>query len=549
MHRTHKHRKQLTDMAFIGLALFMLFAIVTVQAHGAELGTTEATETAALPLAGLAAAQTDPVTHPPTDAACISCHSETDAELSFASGETLSVQVDPAVVAASVHGDGADPTVGCSGCHAPVDYQFPHPPVLADTLRAYEIVRASTCEQCHQDPHLTSHPGLESDNPVVCTDCHGSHEVEMVEAWQEAEKTSVCADCHIESGVDLVDTALLTQFVQAGLFAQQQVNNEYCLGCHSVPGQTMSFPNGDVVSITIDQVALHDSVHGANNSWDELACTDCHVDYTYPHEEVTAATARQYELEKNQSCATCHETQHQGAMMSVHQEALEDGNEDSAVCTDCHGAHDTPVPNEPRSRISNVCEQCHSTIHAEYAESVHGAALLEDDNPDVPTCIDCHGVHNIGDPTTALFRNQSPQLCATCHADEELMAQYDISTNVFNTYVDDFHGTTVVLFESDDPMVETNKAVCFDCHGVHNIKSPDDPDANLKENLLVTCQQCHPDATDDFSDSWLGHHEPSLTNNPLMWLVQLFYAIVIPTTVGVLGFLVATDVYRKVRGR
>ena len=53
--------------------------------------------------------------------------------------------------------------------------------------------------------------------------------------------------------------------------------------------------------------------------------------------------------------------------------------------------------------------------------SIHGDALLTEGNPDVPTCIKCHGVHDINDPTTALARVRSPQLCADCHADEELM--------------------------------------------------------------------------------------------------------------------------------
>ncbi|MBK7452544.1 MAG: hypothetical protein IPJ46_02160 [Anaerolineales bacterium] len=39
----------------------------------------------------------------------------------------------------------------------------------------------------------------------------------------------------------------------------------------------------------------------------------------------------------------------------------------------------------------------------------------------MPTCIDCHGVHNIQDPTTAQFRNETPQLCAKCHANDTLM--------------------------------------------------------------------------------------------------------------------------------
>jgi hypothetical protein len=129
------------------------------------------------------------------------------------------------------------------------------------------------------------------------------------------------------------------------------------------------------------------------------------------------------------------------------------------------------------------------------------------------------------------------------------MAEYDISTDVFDTYVADFHGTTVTLFEHQDPNAETNKAVCYDCHGVHAIKSPEDPEAGIKANLLETCQQCHPDATTNFPDSWTSHFKPSLQNNPLVFLVDLFYKIVIPATVGFFSFMVATDIYRRVRLR
>lgn len=487
--------------------------------------------------------------HPATDEACRACHSDTDAVITFASGEVLPVQVDLAAVDMSVHGLPADPQVGCGGCHSPADYQYPHAPVEAPDLRSYEILRAGLCESCHVDAHLTAHPGPESENPVVCTDCHTSHTVQGEDYWQSEAATVACVTCHEAEGVTIVDPTVLAQRVQDGLFSQQRVNVDFCLACHGPPGQTMTFANGDVASISVDRQAYHDSVHGDENSWSPLVCADCHAGYNYPHEPKTAPGFREYILEKNEACATCHETQAAGHMEGVHAAATAEGNLDSATCTDCHGAHDTPVPNEPRTRISQTCEQCHSTIHAEYADSVHGAALYEDDNQDVPTCIDCHGVHNIGDPTTAQFRNRSPELCATCHANDELMEQYGISTDVFETYVDDFHGTTVTLFDSDDPNVETNKAVCYDCHGVHDIKSPDDPDAGIKENLTATCQQCHPDASPNFSDAWTSHHPPSLTENPLVFLVNLFYAIVIPATVGALGFLIATDIYRRIRGR
>lgn len=482
----------------------------------------------------------------PPDQACVMCHSDTTAHITFAAGETVSAAVDLTALANSAHGQAEEP-LACTACHAPANYQFPHPSVETSTLREYQLTQSATCEQCHQQPHLTSHPGPETDNPVACTDCHGSHEVASVEAWEAGEETAVCVNCHEQQQVPLSDAAQLNAIIQSGLFVAQ-VSSDYCLACHNQPDLNLEFANGDIVSATIDPTKFHDSVHGQNNEWEELQCTDCHKNYRFPHEPVVVTTARDYTLSQAALCIECHQENHLETQDSVHTTALTDGNKESAVCTDCHGAHDTPVPNEPRSRISQTCRQCHSTIFDDYATSVHGEALLDEDNQDVPTCVECHGVHSIQDPTTADFRINSPNLCASCHADKELMAKYEVSTDVFDTYVADFHGTTVTLFAEEHHVdAETNKAVCYDCHGIHNIKKPDDPESGIKENLLATCQQCHPDANDNFPDAWTSHFRPSLQHNPLVYLVNLFYQMIIPATVGGLGFLVLTDIYRRVR--
>jgi predicted CXXCH cytochrome family protein len=234
----------------------------------------------------------------------------------------------------------------------------------------------------------------------------------------------------------------------------------------------------------------------------------------------------------------------------VHGAAIQNGQLDAATCVDCHGGHDIQPPNEPRERILFTCGQCHGAIFDEYRQSVHGKALLEDSNPDVPTCIDCHGVHNISNPNTVQFRNRSPQVCADCHADEGLMEKYDISTQVFETYLNDFHGSTVALFEQQDPNVATNKAVCYDCHGVHNITPADEAKSQVaKNNLLATCQQCHPNAEDDFPDAWVGHFQPTAEDNPTLFAVTWFYKILIPATLGGFALLVATDVFGRIRRR
>lgn len=492
--------------------------------------------------------QADEPPHPPSDMACRLCHSDTDKVIEFPSGDSLAVAVDLQLLANSAHGDLSGSALTCTNCHAPTDYQIPHEPVTENDLRSYQVARSANCERCHQQPHLTSHPGPESDNPVLCTDCHGAHDTLTSVQMKTGEGTGACVECHQQRGVRLTDPIALSQVIRDGLFSDR-ADSDYCLACHVQEGLTITFENGDEVPVTIDRDNFHDSVHGANNPWQQLECADCHGKLSYPHEEIQATSYRQYSLDSNQRCKRCHEQNFEKALDSVHGEALSEGNTDAAMCTDCHGAHDTLPPNEPRERISHTCQQCHSTIFDNYAQSVHGEALLEESNTDVAICIDCHGVHDINNPTTELARARSPQLCAGCHADEDLMAKYDISTAVFDTYLHDFHGTTVALYNPDDPDAVVVTAVCYDCHGVHDIKSVDDPNNSIKANLLVTCQQCHPDANDNFPDAWTSHYEPSPDNNALVWLVDTFYAIAIPVTVGGLGFLVVTDIYRRVRTR
>jgi predicted CXXCH cytochrome family protein len=316
----------------------------------------------------------------------------------------------------------------------------------------------------------------------------------------------------------------------------------YCLLCHTQPDQTWTLPSGEVLSVTIDPEVLANSVHGDSNPEGPLECSDCHDAARFPHVKPLAQNEREFVLERYASCRNCHEDQYLHAQDSVHGEALRAGELEVAVCIDCHGSHDIQSPNEPRERISLTCGKCHGAVFEEYRMSIHGSALLEG-NPDVPTCIDCHGVHNIPNPTTTAFRVRSPELCANCHADEDLMDKYGISTDVFDSYLSDFHGTTVTFFEQEDPEQPTNKAVCYDCHGVHNIQKPDKE--HIRENLLPTCQQCHPNADENFPDAWTGHYPPTLDSNPLLVISDTLYSYLTPLSVAGLLLLVATDILRR----
>ncbi|MBI4732115.1 MAG: cytochrome c3 family protein [Chloroflexi bacterium] len=326
--------------------------------------------------------------------------------------------------------------------------------------------------------------------------------------------------------------------------------NEACLTCHNRPDFQRPMPSGETLSLTIDRTHFRDSAHSG------ISCTDCHTNISsFPHPALTAQNLRDVSLQFYTICQTCHADQYDQTLDSVHQKALAAGNTNAAICTDCHNPHTQPLLTdsdgsllpETRSQIPQTCAQCHSAIYDQYEQSVHGAALTLENNLDVPTCIDCHGIHNIEDPTTASFRLKSPQLCATCHTDATIMDKYGISTSVLGTYVADFHGTTVTLFETQSPDQATNKPVCVTCHGIHNIKRVDDPvyGLEMKQNLLARCQTCHPDATSNFPDAWMSHFIPSPEHYPIVYYVTLFYKFFIPGILGPMAVFVVSDIVRR----
>lgn len=327
---------------------------------------------------------------------------------------------------------------------------------------------------------------------------------------------------------------------------EDRFDNEVCLACHDVPSVEVPLPSGETLNAVVERETYETSVHGRL----DLPCVLCHTAIEgFPHPSVTAESLRAYAVERYTACFGCHQGEYTATADNVHAKARAAGDQEAAICTDCHGAHDAAAPSGSGIDIALTCRTCHSQIYDLYADSVHGAALTAGET-DVPTCTDCHGVHDAEGPENPEFHLFSPQICATCHADEELMAKYGISTQVFDTYVADFHGTTVLLFEELAPDQETNKPVCIDCHGVHHIVATDDPDSTVfKENLLSTCQRCHPEATANFPTAWLSHYQPTPDKEPLVFGVGIFYRILIPLVIGTMLLYVLLDIARRARTR
>ncbi len=329
-------------------------------------------------------------------------------------------------------------------------------------------------------------------------------------------------------------------------YALSTAGNTDCLSCHSNTDLSLPLKSGERLNLNVNIDAFSHSVHAA-----KVGCADCHPrNAQYPHQPVQAADLREYRIANYQTCGRCHFLNFTKSLDSVHYQQLSSGDNNAPVCADCHGFHDVQPPDQPRSKISQSCGSCHKDIFEQYSRSVHGAALLDESNPDVPVCTDCHGVHDIADPRTASFRQASVEICSRCHGNKTLMSKYGISTSVTKTYLQDFHGKTLSFIEKQSANAWVKEAVCTDCHGVHNIVKADAANSPvLKANLVQTCRKCHSDAQANFPDAWMYHYEPSITHAPMVWGVRWFYKLLIPALVGGLVLQIGLDAWRFARNR
>lgn len=308
----------------------------------------------------------------------------------------------------------------------------------------------------------------------------------------------------------------------------------------------MATTSGEKLPLFVDSNVFAGSVHGG-----KLLCTDCHSSITgFPHPRKEIKDARQYSIAQYELCKRCHFDNYTKTLDGAHYKLLSEGNLKAPLCTDCHGAHDVAPPSQPRSKISQTCSQCHQEVNKSYASSVHGKALIEENNYDVPVCTDCHLSHTIEDPRTASFRLRSVELCSNCHSNTPLMKKYGISTNVVQTYLQDFHGRTVALEAEGNKNVWVKEAVCTDCHGVHDIQKAASANSPvIKANLVGTCQGCHPNATTNFPSAWLSHYEPSPTKAPLVFYAEWFYKLMIPFILIGLSVHILLDLWRTITNR
>jgi len=419
----------------------------------------------------------------------------------------------------------------CYGCHAEKSFSRKGPggrkiPLFVNAKQLKKSVHSElSCDSCHAGITAGNHTDGEQRGKTASLykACRGCHEAGKTVHGRMVSGAGAprCRTCHGTHGI------LRVKSTQPG-----------CLSCH---GRALSkrLPNGKSLSLRIDEAALDRTSH------QKLKCVSCHAGFTNRvHRMIKGVNRIARHRSTDVSCLACHAKVTKLMGEGVHQRLKGDRAQRRPSCSDCHRAH-APHAHVVSGRQSIArCRQCHSKVYDQYAQSVHGAAVLKSGSRDVPACVDCHRAHDIRNPGSKEYRSRIPELCGNCHADRKRMKKYNLSPNVVQSYLDDFHGVTLQFYRKEKRSVR-KIAVCVDCHGIHDIQSTRGKNkVAVKKRLLTRCRSCHPKASAAFPDAWVSHWIPSATRTPLVYWINLFYMIIIPLMVFGLGLQVLLHFWR-----
>ncbi|OGO22054.1 MAG: hypothetical protein A2144_06225 [Chloroflexi bacterium RBG_16_50_9] len=272
-------------------------------------------------------------------------------------------------------------------------------------------------------------------------------------------------------------------------------------------------------------------------------------------------SARVYALDEN-NCLVCHgnpemtKINGDGKKISlyVNSEAVNTASHRFINCTTCHPSY-TVIPHRvdtPLTKLSlaEKCGSCHQYEYKLHRESIHGQQLANG-NLDVATCVDCHSP--TGNPHSVIrvleynaptYKKNIAQTCAGCHNDASLMANYGIVEKVYESYMRSFHGKAMKLGTYE--ITQLDKATCTNCHGVHDIKSANDPNSPVAglDNLAKTCEQCHAGAGIEFARGFLGHREASPDNIPVAHYTEILFRLLLTSVLSFGAVVVIMAIYR-----
>lgn len=367
-----------------------------------------------------------------------------------------------------------------------------------------------------------------------------------------ASEDAQCYICHGDPNISktLPDGTVKSLYVVQSVFEASVHRENGCTSCHSDIKELPHEPGLARVNCGTchaEEEAYEKSFHGQalkGGGKDVSGCMDCHGTHDIRSSKDPLASTNAKNLPA--TCGKCHADRalvkrnmisiidpSESYLKSTHSAAILKGNTKAASCANCHGTHDLLSAHDPASRvyhanIPSTCGQCHQKELAEFSKSIHGQALAAGIK-DAPTCIDCHGEHDIEAPTELTSSVNPKQVtrstCAHCHDDERVMERYGIVTSRQASYMDSYHG---LASASGSEVV----ASCTSCHGVHDILPQSDPESSINlNNLPATCGKCHKDANPNFAVGAV-HIMPTDAGQWALGIVRLIYIWLIVLIIG-----------------
>jgi predicted CXXCH cytochrome family protein len=204
----------------------------------------------------------------------------------------------------------------------------------------------------------------------------------------------------------------------------------------------------------------------------------------------------QLSAQTNSDCLDCHSdpdftTERQGKEVSLYVDIniLNKSPHEGFDCIDCHEDAAGELPHDENLAKVN-CGNCHDSEKEKFDAGIHGMALKRGDLY-APTCIECHGTHNVLRPTnpeSPTYKINIPYMCGKCHREGAPVARvYNITEhNILENYTQSIHGAG--LFKKG----LTVTATCNNCHGNHLILPHTDPKSSISLNRIAqTCMTCH----------------------------------------------------------
>lgn len=446
----------------------------------------------------------------------------------------------------SIHGEGLLKkglivAPNCASCHTAHNIR-PHTDGESSIARA-NIAR--TCTQCHAQIEAVHRKVIkgelwEKEAHVLpaCVDCHQPHRVRKV-FYTQGMADADCLKCHQDRSLRAKDGRPL--FVDEKEHQASRHAKVACSQCHS--GVNVSFRRPcEAITTRVDCGACHTEIaqeyarsrHGRlllDGDPNAPSCKECHGTHgTLGRLQGSSPT---FATNVPQLCGRCHREGERAAVRyqgpqhqivesyteSIHGKGLlKSGLTVTATCTGCHTAHGVlprtdPASSVNRANVPDTCGRCHHGIQEQFERSVHHEMLGKTDK-ELPVCSDCHSAHTIKRADADGFKLDIMEKCGRCHGE------------IARTYFDTYHGKVSQLGY-------TKTAKCYDCHGAHDIHKVADPRSHLsRENVVATCQKCHPGATRRFAGylSHATHHDPK----KYPWLFWTFW--------GMTGLLVGTFV-------